>query len=336
MFEAATAICLRGDLLSEVAVVDVDPLSDWVTVIEFFPQGSSERDFSRATKVLCDRLGWSSVRSTVRVVPVFGLAGESGRQLHIARVLELNRGTIVGIHRLADLPTPWPSSAPTMGKRSIVSIAIRCMREARRAGDTPAIGRAVAEELVTEVTTLLDEQMDSVVAVVAEAALVDGGQSPSGRLSSFQTLVETRIRVQRARTASRREGVEDSLVAQLDSVIGGLDSTASALAGMASTVLGETFARAEAAERARDRRITLIASALLLPALFFALLGINWIPTRGLQEWWVFFVVLAVGSGLGCTGWWLGKLVLGRAQEPTRANGSELHNVKKRRKSWKF
>lgn len=269
--------------------------------------------------MLCGRLGLSVARSEAQSIPVLAVLGDTGRQLHIARISGFDRGTFVGIRKLADLPTPWPQNTPAMGQRSIISLAMRCMRGAQQAGDISAIGRTIAEELVTELTRVLDEQMDSVVALVANAALGDGARAPSERLASFKSLVEARLRVQRARTAARREGVEDSIVAQLDSVIGGLDSAASALAGVASTVLGETFAKSDAAERVRDRRITLVASALLLPALLFAFLGINWIPTNGLQEWWVFFAVLAGGAALGCAGWWLGEFILGRAPQPAQA-----------------
>ena len=223
----------------------------------------------------------------------------------------------MGIQKLADLPTPWPLNSRAMGQRWIISLAIRCMRAAYQAGNTPAVGVAIAEELVAEVTRVLDEQMDSVVSLVANSALEGGARAPSERLASFTYLVEARLRVQRARTAARREGVNASVVAQLDSVIEGLR-----FRGFGSSRCGEHCARRDDCQgrrrraRARDRRLTLTATALLLPALLFGFLGINWIPTAGLQEWWVFFVVLAAGAGLGVVGWWLGNVVFGRPRGP--------------------
>ena len=240
------------------------------------------------------------------------MQGDTGPQLHIARIRQFDRGIFVGIQRLPDLPTPWPQNAPVMGHRSISSLATRCMREAQQSGDTSAIESAIADELVGEVTRILDEQMDSVVALVANAALEDGAGAPSERLASFRSLVEARLRVQRIRTAARREGVEDAIIAQLDSVIGGLDSAASALAGVASTVLGETFAKADAAERSRDRRLTLVATALLLPALFFALLGITGFRSKASKSG---------GSSSRCSlqaGTWRRGLVVGQVLFPGR------------------
>lgn len=329
MQETATAITLRGDLVSEATLADVDGSNDWVTVIQFFPHGRSGRDFSDAAVRLCERIGWSSASGPVQVIPVFGLVGDSGRQLHVARIMGLERGTLVGIHQLADLPTAWPQGAPILSQRTFASVAIRHMRDAQRAGDTSTIGLAITDELAAEVTRLLDEQIDSVLALVASAALDHGSQASAERRLSFTELVEARIRVQRARTATRREGVDDSFIAQLDSVIEALDSAASALVGIASAVAAERFAEADSAEQARNRRITLVATALLLPALFFALLGINWIPTRGLQEWWIFIAVLAVGAILACMGWWIGKLIVAPSRKPASANREDIANNKR-------
>lgn len=325
-------IALRGDVLTELSVPPVDTASDWATAIRFFPQGRPGRASEELPSSLDNLLGTRLANSAVRVVPILGMGGQTGRQLHIARITDFGHGTLIGIHRLPDLPSPWPEGAPTISPRSIWSLATRCMREAHRAGDLSVLGRAIAVELTQEVTRLLDEQMDLIVALVASAALEDEARTLSftERQTSFTALVEARVRIQRVRTVVRREGVEDAVVAQLDSVIGGLDSAASALVGIASTVMGEAIARADAAERARDRRITLIATALLLPALLFALLGINWIPTQGFQEWWVMLVVLAAGTGLGCFGWWLGKRLFGSAADPVNA-GSEV-GAKKERK----
>lgn len=316
MFGMDTAIMLRDDFFAECAVVEIDPMSDWVTVIQFFPAGSSDKDFVEATTMFSGRLGLVAAKTEHSPIPVLAVSGDTGRQLHIAQIRDFDRGTFVGVQRLADLPTPWPRNAPAMGKRSIVSLATRCMRVAQKTGNSSAVGRTIAEELLKEFTRVLDEQMDSVVALVANVALEDGAYAPAERLASFKALVEARLRVQRARTAARREGVEESIVAQLDSVIEGLDSAASALAGVASTVLGETIARADVAERSRERRITLIASALLLPALLFGLLGINWLPTKDLQEWWVVGAVIVGGIALGCAGWWLGNFIFWRTPEP--------------------
>lgn len=316
MLETATAIMLRDNFVAESAIVDADATSDWTIAVQFFPAGSSRKDFDDAVALFAGRLGLVAAKATRSPVPVLALLGNTGNQLHMAQISDFDRGTFVGVHRIADLPTAWPTHSPTMGQRSIISLAARCMRVAQQTGAASTVGQTITEELLTEFTRVLDEQMDSVVALVANAALHDGASAPAERLESFKALVEARLRLQRARTMARREGVEDSLTMQLDSVIEGLDSAASALAGVASTVLSETIARADTAERTRDRRITLIASALLLPALLFGLLGINWLPTEGLQEWWVLAAVIVAGIALGCAGWWLGNWIFSRAHVP--------------------
>jgi hypothetical protein len=142
-------------------------------------------------------------------------------------------------------------------------------------------------------------------------ALEDDGRA------QMAAIIENRTRYVAVLTHMSAHGLSaDSTASQLRTAVSSLDATTTMLTGLQllrlhqDTIESQKISENHAAtEAVRDRHISRIAGAFLLPTLWFSFLGANIFPEK-VHGWTIaselnVYIAMAVGAASGIAGWFL-------------------------------
>lgn len=248
------------------------------------------------------------------VVPFVTQSQRESHQLAVVSMAMTDRVCLITIQQLAEFSSPWDDSLVSATDETILSVIRRAASASGGAGTWPDLAGQIEQDLGQLNSIFLSNVLEDITQI-ARASFAEGPADARSRRRAFEQMLDTRSRLHNALTHLESNGLGHTTMAHgLRSAAAGCDASTASLTAMVAVVMQEQAAvqankelERERSLVERDRFLAKLATALLLPGLWFGFLGTNALPSE-LWGWKIqselsVVIVLTVGLGLALLGW---------------------------------